>query len=270
VIQKTALIISLLFGIEIHNSYAQRGELLYESIPRYSPDTLLIYNEFCYHAFFGFEVCNEFTSLKYGFINRYRGCPNIIRKASYKLANYRTDRILKNKYGEEWRKLYTKDLLRCRKESVFENYLGELPDSTFRRINKTANRARITTVSPMQFLTYLSTGSRYYSNKVDSEGHSIRYEVRRNVNVPISKKDNWVTKTDITDLIKYIYSKSEACRACQCQDTAKIGNPSTLGMEAFKLISIYRGYDYPTSFETVTPAQATELFDWWLEERKRK
>lgn len=268
--RKLGRFLLLLFAFAARSSYGQVEKLMYDSIPRYSPDTIPVFHDYNAHMFFGYDDCTKFIDLKYGFIHKYEGH---LRRISYRIMHYdwlnrQWSKQMRRRNGPIWVDSYYQELRACREESVFQNYVTPLPDTSFTKIHNVTTKAELLRVPPMQFLRYLSTT--IHHSGLNATGQSVPLEMRRDVKFLLTTKDNWITKTDVAKLIQYIYSNYGGMRrACLCADTVLLGQPTTVGLEAFKLISLYRGHNYPTSFPSVSRSEVDELFRWWLKERMK-
>ena len=259
----------LLLVLAAHRSVGQVGRLMYDSIPSHSPDIVLVFHDYNAHMFSGYDDCTKSTALKYGFQFEYHGR---LRRLSYGIMrfdwrNRRWSQQMRRRNGPTWREAYDRDLRNCREEAVFQEHTGVLADTTVVRIKNITSKAQLLRVPPTQFLSYLATTALRYS--LDPTGKDVALEMRRDVKFLVSPQDKWVQKADVAGLIKFIYADRAAHRACLCPDTVLVGQPTTLAQEAYKLIALYRGHDYPTSFPSVSRAQVDALFSWWLEERRR-
>jgi hypothetical protein len=249
---------------------AQVGQLMYDSIPRQLPDTLPVFHDYNRHAFFGYEQCERYIDLKYGFVEQYHGRVARIgwRVMKYDWLNRRWSRQMRRRNGRGWTDAYYWDLHACREEAVFRDFAGTLPDTTFARIQRISSKAQLLRIPPRQWLHYLSTTTHHYLRT--AEGKDVLGDMRRNVKYQVTAQDNWVQKADVAELINYIYAeRGVARRACLCADTVLPGPATTLALEAVRLIELYRGHDYPGTRTAVSRAEVEELFRWWLEERKR-
>ena len=253
------------------NSFAQVGTLMYDTLPVHIPDTIPVFHDYNRHAFFGYDDCTRYIELKYGFVHEYHGQ---LRRISYRIMCYdwlnrQWSKQMRQRNGPNWVNAYYKDLQDSREESIFQDSAGTLSDSAFAQIKNITFKEQLLRIPPLDILRYLTTTS------IHSGANSELLEMRRDVKFLVTAKDNWVKKADITKLIQYIYASEnyggsiQIRRACLCPDTVVSGQPTRVGLEAFKLIGLYRGFDYPTSFPSVSKAEVDELFRWWMEERKR-
>lgn len=265
---KQVLLLVLIFTA--HESFGQRGKLMYDSIPRHAPDNTLTFYDYNRHMFFGYDDCTEYIDLKYGFKHEYLGRMSRIgyRVMHYDWLNRRWSRQMIRRNGPNWHDAYYQDLRDCRNEAVFLDFIVGLPDTTFTSIKNITRKDELLRLPPVQFLRYLSTTTQHHG--LGSDSQLVALEMRREVKFLVTPQDKWVRKTDVAKLIQFIYAdKSVSRRACLCSDTVLIGQPTTLALEAFKLIGLYRGHNYPTSFPSVSRNEVDELFSWWLEERKK-
>jgi hypothetical protein len=262
-------VIPLLLVLASHRSVGQVGRLMYGPIPPYSPDTLLVFHDYNAHLFLGYDDCTKYTAANYGFQFEYHGR---LRPIGYRIMradwlNRRWRQQMRRRNGPNWQDAYERDVRNCHEEAVFQEYAGVLADTTVARLKNITSKAQLLGVPPLQFLGYLATTTLHYG--LDPTGKDVALEMRRDVKFLVRPQDKWVQKADVAGLIKFIYADRAARRACLCPDTVLLGQPTTLALEAYKLIALYRGYDYPTSFPSVSRAQVEALFSWWLEERKK-
>ncbi|MDU0372684.1 hypothetical protein [Hymenobacter endophyticus] len=241
----------------LNNVFGQIGELMYDSVPKYNIDTVSVFYDYNKHMFFSYDVSTKYTALKYGFIHRYEGRVPWLgyRAVHLDRLNRRWSKQMQERNGINWTTAYYKDLKACRDTAVFQEFVHELPDTTFNRIKNFICKEQLLKISPLHFLSYLSTTAVHYG----SPGELL--EMRRNVKFLVEKKDNWVKKSDVAVLMRYIYANENhggsiaIRRACLCPDTVLRGQPTTVGLEAYKLIALFRGYDYPTSFTNISRAE---------------
>lgn len=253
-----------------HESFGQLGKLMYDSIPRHASASTLTFYDYNRHAFFGYDDCTKYIDLKYGFKHGYLGLmPRIgYRVMRYDWLNRRWSKQMRRRNGPNWIDVYYQDLRDCRNEAVFLEFIDRLPDTAFVRIQHINRKNELLNLPPVQFLRYLSTTAQHHG--FTSDGQLVALEMRRDVKFLMTPQDKWIRKTDVASLIQFIYAdKVVSRRACLCPDTVLIGQPTTLALEAYKLIGLYRGHDYPTSFPSVSRSEVDELFSWWLEERKK-
>lgn len=264
------VLLLLVFYLTARSSFGQVERLMYDSIPRHALDTLPVFHDYNAHMFFGYDDCKKYTALKYGFRFQYHGH---LRRVSYRIMRYdwlnrHWSKQMRRRNGTHWVEAYYRELQQCQDEAVFQELISSLSDTTFARIRNIDNKAALLRVPPLQFLRYLST-TMFYSG-LGPDGRSVDLEMRRDAKFLATPQDNWVTKNDVAMLIKYIYAdKRQVRRACLCPDTVLPGQPATLALEAYKLIGLYRGHNYPSSFPSVSRSEIDELFRWWLRERKQ-
>lgn len=251
-------------------SSGQVETLMYDSLPHYNSDTIPVFHDYNAHLFFGYDECTKYIALKYGFVHQYHGRQRRISYAvmRYDWLNRRWSKQMRRRNGRDWVDNYYQELRACRNEAVFQNSVNSLPDTVFAQINSITRKEQLLQVSPLQLLSYLHTNVIHHGHAADNR--LVPLEPQYDVGFLITTKDNWIKKSDVAALMQYIYGREEGIRrACLHPAASTKDQLTTVGQEAFKLIALYRGYDYPTSFPTISRAEVDEMFRWWLEERKK-